>query len=37
MKLAEFVPELANTGMRNPEKITEAALAKMREGPTELK
>ena len=36
-KLAEVVLELANNGPRDPEKLTEAAVAKMREGPTELR
>ena len=36
MKLAEFVLELANKGTRDPQKISQAAVAMMREGPAEL-
>jgi len=37
MKLAEIVIELANKGMQDPEKLTEAAVKQMLAGPTELK
>ena len=37
VKLAEFVLELAHKGMRDPGQLTDAAVAKMREGPTELR
>ena len=36
MKLAELVLELGNNGMRDPDKITEAAVAMMRAKPTPL-